>query len=222
MEEIHPNAQLYSDLRTERTENKGQPVAQEDQNAGDSKARDAAEDMRLLRKAGLGDARAFHQLVDRHAGRLFGLAYSLIGNSADAEDVVQEALAGAYKGISGFEGRSSVGTWLTRILVLQAAKWRRDQSRPAEKAVGESLSSFPAGGKLGSESGAAAVERRLDLQAAMNELSPEHKQVLVLREFEGHSYEEIAQLLGVPRGTVESRLHRARGELRNKLKEYLT
>jgi len=187
----------------------------------DYKAREAGEDLLLLRRAGAGDGRAFHKLVDRHSGRLFGLAYSLLGNSADAEDVVQEAFAGAFKGISGFEGRSSVATWLTRILVLQAAKWRRDQSRPAEKAAGESLAGFPAGGRLGKESGAGAVERRLDLQAALNELSPEHKEVLILREFEGHSYEEIAQLLGVPRGTVESRLHRARGELRTRLKEYL-
>jgi RNA polymerase sigma-70 factor, ECF subfamily len=168
-----------------------------------------ADDLRLLKRSGAGDAKAFHQLLDRHADRLFRLAYSLVGNAADAEDVVQETLAGAYRGIRGFEGRSSVGTWLTRILVTQAAKLRRDRKRtePMDQAMAV-------------EGGGLAAERRMDLQAALEKLSPEHRQVLVLREYERMSYEEIAEVLGVPRGTVESRLHRARAELREKLRAY--
>jgi RNA polymerase sigma-70 factor, ECF subfamily len=233
MEETNSNAQLYPVEVVEQVHVEPERPATGNASANEASAAgaaataalataaslNAAEDLKLLRRAGAGDGKAFHQLVDRHAGRLFGLAYSLLGNSADAEDVVQETMVGAFRGLNGFEGRSSVATWLTRILVLQAAKWRRDHRRPAEQTVplGEQM----VGERLGSESGAAAVERRLDLQAALNQLSPEHRQVLVLREFEGHSYEEIAQLLGVPRGTVESRLHRARGELKLKLREYI-
>jgi len=99
---------------------------------------------------------------------------------------------------------------------LQAAKWRRDYRRPGEVAGEVELSE-----RSGRESGAAAAEKRMDLQSAIERLSPEHREVVVLREFEGLSYEEIAQALGVPRGTVESRLHRARGELREMLKDYL-
>lgn len=174
-----------------------------------------ATDIELLRKAGAGDGDAFHQLVDRHADRLYRLAVSLVGNASDAEDVLQECLAGAYHGLKSFEARASVKTWLTRILVTQAAKWRRDRGRRPTSP----LEADESGAKV--EGGAAGVEHRLDLQQALQQLSPEHRQVLVLREFEQMSYEEMAAVLGVPRGTIESRLHRARAELREKLKSYL-
>ncbi|HTW93165.1 MAG TPA: sigma-70 family RNA polymerase sigma factor [Tepidisphaeraceae bacterium] len=172
-------------------------------------------DMDLFRKAASGDGKAFHQLVDRHAQRLYRLAVSLVGNGADAEDVLQETFAGAYRGLSRFEGRSSVKTWLTRILMTQAARWRRDRRRRRVEAVD------PAGLEISSEGGQAASGRKIDLQAALQLLTPEHRQVLVLREFEQLSYDQIAEVLDVPRGTVESRLHRARGELREKLRAYL-
>ena len=109
----------------------------------------------------------------------------------------------------------SVKTWLTRILFTQAAKWRRDRRRRRDTrpiAPVEAEASVP--GRTG------GVEARIDLHAALAKLSEEHRQVLMLREFEGMAYEEMAEVLGVPRGTVESRLHRARNELREKLKSY--
>jgi len=169
-------------------------------------------DQELLRKSAAGNGAAFHELVDRHADRLFALAMSLLRNTADAEDVLQETLTGAYRGLAKFEERASVKTWLTRILILQVAKWRRDRKGKQTETI-ESVSPATAG----SES---ATEQRIDLQAAMAKLSPEHQEVLVLREFEQLSYEEIAGVLGVPRGTVESRLFRARAELKVKLKAY--
>jgi RNA polymerase sigma-70 factor (ECF subfamily) len=172
-----------------------------------------ASDVELLRKAAHGDMQAFHALIDRHSQRLFRLAVSLVGNAADAEDVLQEASIGAFRGLGRFEERSSVGTWLTRILVLQAAKWRRDKKRSKAAALKEGDDTGVAGGSGG-------VDARIDLQAALKLLSPEHREILVLREFEQMGYEEMAAVLGVPRGTVESRLHRARGELRDKLKAY--
>ena len=171
-----------------------------------------ATDAELLRKAAAGDGVAFHALVDRHAQRMYRIAVSLVGNAADAEDVLQEAFAGAYKGLSGFEGRAAVKTWLTRILYMQAAKWRRDR---AGKRMGSIDTVEPS--IAGSSDG---VEIRIDLQAALLRLSPEHREVLMLREFEGMAYEEMAEVLDLPRGTVESRLHRARNELREKLKSY--
>ena len=171
-----------------------------------------ANDVALLRKAAGGDGRAFHVLVDRHAQRMYRIAVSLVGNSTDAEDVVQEAFAGAFKGLGGFEGRASVKTWLTRILFTQAAKWRRDRVGKEMRSI-EGVESSIDGDGFG-------VEVRIDLHAALKRLSPEHREVLVLREFDGMAYEEIAEVLGVARGTIESRLHRARNELREKLKGY--
>src|SRR5207302_7695719 len=78
----------------------------------ESSSPEATSDIDLLRQAAAGDGRAFHRLVDRHADRLFRLSVSLVGNSSDAEDVVQETFAGAFKGLRQFEGRASVKTWL--------------------------------------------------------------------------------------------------------------
>lgn len=169
-------------------------------------------DLELLQRAATGDGRAFHSLVDRHAQRMFRLAISLVGNAADAEDILQETFAGAYKGLAGFEGRASVKTWLTRILFTQAAKWHRDR---AGRNMGSIGSVEPA-----VESTVGGVEIRIDLQRALQQLSPEHREVLMLREFEGMAYAEMAEVLGLPQGTIESRLHRARSELREKLKSY--
>jgi len=176
------------------------PSVQGQSNQPGSEAGGIPDDSRLLQQAVGGDAKAFHELVHRHEQRMYRLAVSLVGNSTDAEDVLQEALAGAYRNLKTFEGRSTVKTWLTRILITQAAKWRRDRRR----------------GPMVADH----VGRKIDLQAALRQLSAEHREVLVLREFDGLAYEEIAQVLGVPRGTVESRLHRARNELREKLKGY--
>jgi RNA polymerase sigma-70 factor, ECF subfamily len=174
------------------------------------------DDVELLRQAAAGNARAFHELVDRHADRLYRLATSLVGNAADAEDVLQETFTGAFRGLKGFEQRASVRTWLTRILVTQAAKWRRDRKRRMVEPIEPHEESM---GRTGAQESAAA---KIDLQAALQKLSDEHRQVLVLREFDLMSYDEIAQVLDVPRGTVESRLHRARLELREKMKAYVS
>jgi len=169
------------------------------------------QDVELATRAARGDARAFHDLVDRHADRLFRLAVSLLGNSTDAEDVVQETLIGAFRGLKGFEARSSFKTWITRILVLQAAQFRR-RKRP--------MQSIPESQPTAKDQPAGS-EAKLDVQAALLNLPPEHRQVIVLRELEQMTYEEIAQVLDIPQGTVESRLHRARTALREKLKAYL-
>jgi RNA polymerase sigma-70 factor (ECF subfamily) len=188
----------------------------------------AAQDLALLRLAAGGDGRAFHKLVDRHAQSLYRLAYSLAGNAADAEDLVQECLAGAFKGMDRFEGRSSVKTWLSRILVTQVARWRRKRrgknALSIQNLTGASDDRRSDGGDWFESNGADPadqVARRQDVQAALQKLSHEHREVVVLREFEGLAYEEIADVLGVPRGTVESRLHRARAELKGRLKSYL-
>jgi RNA polymerase sigma-70 factor (ECF subfamily) len=194
-------------------------VAPSENPGGDNTAAaaDRQIDANLLKRTAAGDGSAFHRLVDRHGDRLYRLAYSLVGNRVDAEDVVQEALAGAFRGAAKFEGRSSVKSWLTRIVITQAAKfWRgrrgkRDQ--PLEAEIGFAGS--------GSASGTASVDAKLDLNACLQSLSEEHRQVLVLREIDGMAYEDIAEVLNVPRGTVESRLFRARAELKKRLKGYL-
>lgn len=178
-------------------------------------------DLELLKQADAGDTAAFHALVDRHAAELFRLARSLSASRADAEDVVQETLLGAYRGMRKFDARASVKTWLKRILVRQAARaWHR--SRASRRAVALEAADTDARPAPGARENAAtgAVDRRIDVAAVLKRLPHEFREILVLREFEQMSYAEIAQTLGVPQGTVESRLHRARAELKSKLESY--
>ena len=170
------------------------------------------DDSELL-KLGRSDPQAFRALVERQSQYLYGVAHALTSNEADAEDLVQETFLGAVKGT--FRGESSVRTWLVRILVNRAAMLRRMRKRKPTSQFDEAKPPSSGGG-----SGAEAVEAKIDLTAMLSQLSDEHRQVIVLRELEGLSYEEMAKTIGVPRGTVESRLHRAREELRKRFAGY--
>jgi RNA polymerase sigma-70 factor, ECF subfamily len=171
-------------------------------------------DGELVEQAAKGDMEAFHLLVDRYASYLFALAAGLLGNQADAEDVVQECLTGAFRGLHSFRRQSSVKTWLTAILIRQVSAFRR--SRSLWRRAGALKEQAPPSPSQGPRSDA-----RLDVRAAIATLPEEFRQVIVLRELLGLSYEEIAQVLDVPRGTVESRLFRGRKLLREALKDYL-
>ena len=177
-------------------------------------------DAELLRLVRRGDDAAFGELLDRHAGRLFALAKSMLGNAADAEDVVQETFTGAVRGMGGFRGEASVKTWLTRILVRRVARLRRSQRVRKTVCIDENIDGA---GRLppGAATATVRADLRMDVGAVLAELSAEHRDVIVLREMQSMSYEEMARALGVPRGTVESRLFRARRRLRELLKDYL-
>ena len=176
-------------------------------------------DVQLLRRIRNGDHAAFHGLVNQYAQYLFGLAYSLVGNSADAEDVLQETYAGAFRGLVSFKGRSSIKTWLTQILIRQVARHRRSQARHKVISMDVELAANP---QQNVSSAAYIADAKMDVEDAIQLLSPAHREVVVFRELKGLSYDEIAEVLGLPRGTVESRLFRARQHLKQLLKDYLT
>ena len=177
-------------------------------------------DLDLLRLARRGDSQAFHTLVDRHAPWLFRVAISMVGSREDAEDLLQEVFLAASTGINRFQERSSVKTWLRSILLNHVSKLYR--SRKLRRTLSLDDDHHHAGRDTPlhkdlpsrDPSPAAAVESRADVHAMLQTLSDEHRQIIVLREIDGLSYEEMAALLGVPRGTIESRLHRARQQLK--------
>ena len=178
-------------------------------------------DLELARRAAGGDRSAFHAVVDRHAQPLFRIARGLCPTADDAEDVVQETFLEAYKGIGRFDGRSSLLTWLSRILARRAGRmWRRTGKHRAAVPLDAATEAGRPDEELFTQSAAPQVDRRLDLLAAIRRLGGDHREVLVLREMQGLSYAEIAATLGIPQGTVESRLHRARRELRDRLRAY--
>jgi RNA polymerase sigma-70 factor (ECF subfamily) len=182
-------------------------------------------DADLLEQISRGNQAAYRELVSRHGRSLYGIAHSMTGNAADAEDVVQETMIAALN--SRFRGESKVRTWLVGILVRRAGMLHRTKRRHARTV---SLSGSDASGnkssmgqQIESVAGRQSIggtEARLDLSVMLEKLSPEHREVIILRELEGLTYEEIAATLDVPRGTVESRLHRAREDLRRRFKGY--
>lgn len=144
-------------------------------------------------------------LVDRHGTYLYGLARTLTRSETEADDAVQETLLALLN--VKFDGRSSVRTLMVSILVRQAALLRR--KRKGWLRIVSDPVDHPASGNE-----QASVDAKLDLATLLDKLSHEHREVIVMRELEGMSYEQMADSLKVPRGTIESRLHRAREQLR--------
>ena len=180
-------------------------------------------ELELIRRAVGGDEAAFGEIVDRYANDLYKLAYSLTGNVADADDVVQETFIGAFKGLRRFEGRSALKTWLVGILVRQVARhkryWRIRRAFSLDRLEEDSAFSLD---KLQAGVVGRDPDIKMDLHTMLNTLSSEHRAVVVLRELEGMSYKEMAEALRIPVGTVESRLFRARDEIRRRFKGYFT
>jgi RNA polymerase sigma-70 factor, ECF subfamily len=193
----------------------------------------ADEDRRLVDRAKTGDVRAFEALVRRYERWVFTLALRMVGDRADAEDIAQEAFLKAYRGLAGFRGGSRFSTWLYAIAShhclnhLASRESRMRRARRADnpsRADGETPSAVE---RLADESpGPDAVLERRDLrrmiQRELLQLTEEHRIVLVLRDIQAMSYEDIAENLGLELGTVRSRLHRARMELKARLEPHLS
>lgn len=177
-------------------------------------------DADLVHRARQGDETAYHEMVDSCAPYLYRLAFSLVGNAADADDVLQETFLGAFRGLRHFEGRASLKTWLAGILVRQAARRHRDRGRHKMVSLTKISEASPTMEANKPSSADAAWDARLDVLEVLETLVPIHREIIVLRELQGLSYDDIAGILGVPRGTVESRLFRARQELKERLRDY--
>ncbi|HVE14766.1 MAG TPA: sigma-70 family RNA polymerase sigma factor [Elusimicrobiota bacterium] len=153
-----------------------------------------------------------------HLDRVYTLALRLAGNPADAWDLAQDAMLKALKGLPAFRGDAALDTWLFRITVNAwknrnaSASWRWWERRVSLDPLGEE-GSVPKLAEPGPEGALEADESRRALEAALAALAPEDRAALVLRELENKSYQEIVEILGIPMGTVKSRLHRARLEL---------
>lgn len=184
------------------------------------------DDRRLIADCLAGRPAAFGDLVRRYQDRLFNSVLRLVDQPTDAADVVQDAFLNAYQNLESFKGDAEFFTWLYRV-AFNAAVSRRRKNRPIGSldagAGGESFE--PADDSEGIRPGE-LMERGEDfaaVHAGLKLLSPEHRAVLVMKDIDGLKYEQIAEITGVPIGTVRSRLHRARLELRELLApgEYL-
>ena len=176
-----------------------------------------ATDSDLIARVRAGDTAAFRHLVERYEGRVASTVTSMLGHTAEAEDVGQETFIRFYRALPSFRGDSSVATYLTRIAInqsLNALKRRKrflSRFRPADDDA--SLSPEPPD--------VDARERRRLVRQALDALPPSFRAVVVLRMIEGYSTKETAELLNLPLGTVLSRLSRAQDKMRDWLMPYM-
>jgi RNA polymerase sigma-70 factor (ECF subfamily) len=186
-------------------------------------------DAELVARLQTGDQVAYAQLVEQHAGPIYRLALRMMGNEADAEDVLQETFLSAFKSIGRFEARSSLSTWLYRI-ASNAALMRLRRSEPDQVSVDEPVERED--GDLVPrqffdfcclpEEDFLRDEAREEMQRAIADLPPTLRSVFILRDIEGLSTEETASALELSVSAVKSRLMRARLKLRERLSRYFS
>jgi RNA polymerase sigma-70 factor (ECF subfamily) len=192
----------------------------------------------LVARTAAGDRNSYRNLVEKYQGKLLSLAFEILKSQEDAEDVVQEAFVKAFLSLNSFKGQSSFYTWIYRITYNMAIDVKRRAARRGgthvEFTEGPSVTTpradgQPRGATVVSEHAqniegpADALHRKetgSKLLEVLNQLSPEHRVIMVLREVDGLNYEEISEATGVPKGTVMSRLHYARKALQKALKEF--
>lgn len=186
----------------------------------------------LIERAQQQDESAFDQIVELYADKLYNYIVRMLGNSQDAEDVLQEVFLRAYQGLPQFDGRASLSTWLFRIATNLCIDHYRAQERRVKtvsiyrECADDSEDKneeweFP--DTQTPDPMQAVLDKELQevIERAVQELSPKLKTILLMYDVEGLSYEEIAQALGIKMGTVKSRLHLARTEIRKKVSAYL-
>jgi RNA polymerase sigma-70 factor, ECF subfamily len=186
----------------------------------------AERDAALLVRLRSGEARAYQEWVGENAGRMLAVARRLLRCESDAEDAVQEAFTQAYQALPRFEGHALLSTWLHRIVVNACLIRLRRRKRRGEKSIEDLLPRYQDDGHrldVGDPWPADALaelearEVRAAVRKAVDSLPEKHRCVLVLRDIEGLSSEEVAERLGIRADAVKMRLHRARQALRTLL-----
>ena len=172
----------------------------------------------LIRRSQAGDGEAFGVLVERYKGKVFSLAYGFAQDRAAADDLAQEVFIKVYLSLTKFQSKSEFGTWLYRVAVNHIKDYLRKNKRrmkeiPLDEAGDRVLASSDPGPE---EEGLREGQRKI-VQAALAGLPEKYKVILTLRDIDGLSYEDISGILKLSPGTVDSRLHRARRKLREKL-----
>lgn len=175
----------------------------------------------LVRAAAGGDTEAFERLVRTYENKIYHLALRMCGSADEAADIAQEAFLAAWRGLPSFRGEAGFATWLYRLTsnaaidyLRRQKKQRGDMSLDDEELGLDAVDSGPS-----PQETAEGSELRSAVAAGLSQLSEGHRQVLVLREIQGLSYEEIASVLELDIGTVKSRISRARSSLRKILLE---
>ncbi|MBX3393504.1 MAG: sigma-70 family RNA polymerase sigma factor [Phycisphaeraceae bacterium] len=191
-----------------------------------ARAGDEVQDLALVRSITSGEAGAWRLLLGRHQANVYNLCLKLVGNRDLAEDLAQDTLVKIVQHIARFDGRAKFSTWLYRITMnvclsrLRAEKVRRHSSLDDQPRDGTtSHAAMIAGREPGAMSSVQSAELSRNVLSALGTLEPEQRAILVLRDTRDLDYDQIAEILDVPVGTVKSRLFRARAALRTALEQ---
>ena len=185
-----------------------------------------SDDKHLVARLREGDEASYEQLVRTYGGRMLAVARRFLRNQEDARDCVQEAFLQAFGSIDRFEERSSLGSWLHRIVVNAALMKIRAQKRRPEESLDDLLPQFDADGSRPEPEAELAVpletllersQTRELVRRSIDRLPEGYRNLLILRDIEGYNTQEAAALLGLTSGAVKTRLHRARGALKSLL-----
>lgn len=179
----------------------------------------------LLKKAKSGDVEAFEKLIEEHQGKVFNIAYRMIGNFDDAHDMAQEVFIRVYRSLATFKEQASFSTWIYRItknVCLDELRKRKNKNilyidediKLDEGDISRQLESQDETPEIQLE----RKELKSTIKKAIDALQHDHRLVVILRDIQGFSYEEISKILDCPEGTVKSRINRARKSLRDILK----
>ncbi|MBI4523855.1 MAG: sigma-70 family RNA polymerase sigma factor [Deltaproteobacteria bacterium] len=180
-------------------------------------------DWELVQKSQAGELSAFQELTGRYYQKVYMVVLGILSHRDDAMEIAQETFLRAYKNVKDFRGGSSFYTWLYRIAVNLAIDLQRRQKRSSTE-LRENMDELLEGeGRPVRDPLREFEDKELQkkLLSAIDDLSPDHRAVIVLRAIEGLSYKDISAILGCSEGTVMSRLHYARKKLQEKLSEYL-
>ena len=187
------------------------------------------DDLVAIERASTGDGDAFEVLVRKHQTWVFTLAYRMLGDRAEAEEMAQEIFFKAFRALKRFERRSRFSTWLYSIATNHClnqleSRRRRPRLQELNRSARKEGTPGPLLDQIADPTPGAdqALERAVQrqVQEQLLTLTPEHRSILVLRDIQGLAYEEIGEILSLEPGTVRSRLHRARMELKERLKPY--
>lgn len=178
---------------------------------------DSISDATCVRRIQRGDTDAFEVLVRRHEKTIFNLVYRMVGDYDDAAETTQEVFLSAYRAIGQFRGDANFSTWLYRIALNHANTRRKSVITRQRRLLPLENMDSASDTQTGPAETLEKKEIRERVQQALNELEPEDAAVILLRDLQDHSYEEVAEVLNLPLGTVKSRLHRARQALKSRL-----
>jgi len=181
----------------------------------------------FLEKARKGDEDAFGEIVRIYHERVYSVAFRYVQNAEDAADLAQQAWIRAWKKLASFEQRSAFFTWMYRVVASVCLDYLRKKKRLAEQSIPDGVEPLPAIGAGSAPSARSRPDRELEhaevrtrFQEALDELSPEHRMAIMMREVDGYSYEEIARTMKCRKGTVMSRIFYARKKLQERMQEF--